>query len=225
MLTPLAVQSSSTQYNCVYLYIKSKDEIYVIFIINITEWQTVEKGVKFDHNLDEVPLEIKSNTAKGTPGKYVWIQGTIGLPLSGLDVFTLALKIEDNSAWLTYCNGPGETFFNPEPATTEVVWTVFKTSKEMVIECNGELCLKYTYSDSVLGDIKCTTFNQPSIQMFFVDHGGQVAEQYRASGKAEFDLDDIFKIRIRIYLSIIILRLLVAVKGQTILDFQSIPDV
>ena len=78
MLKPPAVQSSSTQYNCVYLYIKPEDEIYVIFIIAITEWQTVKKGVMFDHNLDEVPLELKSNTAKGTPNKYVWIQGTIG---------------------------------------------------------------------------------------------------------------------------------------------------
>jgi len=137
----------------------------------------------------------------------------------------LAIVITDNSAWLADCNVAGEAFFNPEPATTEVVWTVFKTSKEMVIECNGEFCLKYKYSDSILGDIKCTAFNQPSIQMFFVDHGGQVAEQYRASGKTEFDLDDIFKIRIRIYLSIIILRLLVAVKSQNLLDFQSIPDV
>ena len=134
MLTPLAVQSSSTQYNCVYLYIKSEDEINVIFIINVTEWQTAVKGVKFDHNLDEVPLEIKSNTAKGTPGKYVWIQGTIGLPISigGLDVFSLAIVITDNSAWVGFCNVAGEAFFNPEPATTEVVWTVFKTSKEMV---------------------------------------------------------------------------------------------
>ena len=197
-----AVRSSSTQYNCVYLYIKSEDESNVIFIINITEWQTVEIGVKFDHNLGEVPLEIKSNTVKGTPGKYLWIQGTIAVPIGGIDVFSLVIVIEDNSAWLAKCNGPGEAFFNPEPVTTEVVWTVFKTSKEMVIECNGELCLKYKYSDSVLGDNRCTTFNQPSIQMFFMDHGGQAAEQYRASGKTKFDLDDIFKIRILIYLSI-----------------------
>ena len=191
MLKPLAVQSSSTQYNCVYLYIKSKDEINIIFIITITEWQTAVKGVKFDHNLDEVPLEIKSNTAKGTPSKYVWIQGTIAVPIWG--VFSLAIVITDNSAWLAGCNGAGQAFFNPEPVTTEVVWTVFKTSKEMVIECNGEFCLKYTYSDAV----GCTTFNQPSIQMFFVDNTGQVAEQYRASGKTKFD---IFKIRLLIYL-------------------------
>ena len=145
-------------------------------------WQTVEKGVKFDHNLDEVPLEIKSNTAKGTPSKYVWIQGTIAVPISGTGVFMLAIVITDNSAWLSNCNGPGQAFLNPEPATTEVVWTVFKTSKEMVIECNGEFCLKYTYSDSVGGDNRCTAFNQPSIQMFFTDLDVQVAEQYRASG-------------------------------------------
>ena len=176
MLT--AVQSATTRYNHVYLYIKSEDKLCVILIIALTEWQTVEKGVMFDHNLDEVPLELKSNTAKGTPDKYVWIQGTIG----DLDRFKLLIVIADNSAWLANCNSPGEAFFNPEPVTTEVVWTVFKTSKEMVIECNGELCLKYTYSDSDRGDIRCTTFNQPSIQMYFEDTSGQAAEQYRASG-------------------------------------------
>ena len=141
-----------------------------------------QNGVRFDHNLDEIPLEIRSNTPKGTSGKYVWFQGTIASPVSGKDVFSVALVIEDNSAWLGFCNGPGEVFFNPEPATTEVIWTVFKTSQEIVFECNGVFCLKYTYSDSTSNDAICNTFNQPSIQMFFVNHSGQVAEEYRASG-------------------------------------------
>ena len=142
----------------------------------------MQKGVKFYHNLDEVPLEIRSNTPKGTEDKYVWFKGTIASPVSGTDEFSVALVIEDNSAYIAFCNGRGQAFFNPEPTTTEVIWTVFKTSQEMVFECNGEFCLKYTYSDSVEGDERCETFNQPSIQMFFVDHTGQVAEEYRASG-------------------------------------------
>jgi hypothetical protein len=148
---------------------------------DISEWKPVQKGVKFDHNLDEIPLEIKSNTPKGTKDKYVWIQGTIATPVSSVDVFSLALVIEDNSAWLANCNGPGKTMFNPEPTTTEVVWTVFKTSKQLVMECNGEFCLKYMFYGNN-HDIRCTTFYQPSIQMFFVDYNGQVAEKYRTSG-------------------------------------------
>ena len=142
----------------------------------------VEQDVKFDHDLHKVPLEIMSNTPKGTNDKYVWFQGTIANPISTLGLFSLAIAIKDNSAWLADCNGPGEVFFDPEPTTTEVVWTVFKTSKEMVFECNGVFCLKYSYSDSKSGDIRCNTFKQPSLQMFFVKHDGNVAEQYRASG-------------------------------------------
>ena len=142
-----------------------------------------QKGIKFDHNLDEIPLEIWSNTPKGTSGKYVWFKGTVASPVSGNDEFTVALVIEDNSAWLGSCNGPGQAFFDPEPATTEVIWTVFKTSQEMVFECNGVFCLKYTYSDSTSNDAICNTFNQPSIQMFFMDYSGQAGEAYRASGK------------------------------------------
>ena len=141
-----------------------------------------QKGVQFNHNLDEIPLEIQSNTPKGTSGTYVWFKGTIATPVSGESAFSVAIAIKDNSAWLAFCNGEGQAFFNPEPATTEVIWTVFKTSQEMVFECNGEFCLKYTYSDSTSNDAKCNTFNQPSIQMFFVDYSGQVAEEYRASG-------------------------------------------
>ena len=140
------------------------------------------KGVKFDHNLDDIPVEIKSNTSKGTPDSYVWFQGTIASPISGRDGFSAVISILDNSAWLGSCNGPGQDFFNPEPTTTEVIWTIFKTSQEMVFECNGVFCLKYTYSDSTSNDAICNTFNQPSIQMLFVDYPGQVAEEYRASG-------------------------------------------
>ena len=142
----------------------------------------VQKGVKFDHNLDEVPLEIRSNTPKGTEGKYVWFHGTIASPVNDLGTFSVAIVIEDNSAWLARCNWAGEAFFNPEPRTTEVIWTIFKTSQEMVFECNGEFCLKYTYSDSEENDERCETFNQPSIQIFFMDHDSQVAQAYRLSG-------------------------------------------
>ena len=149
----------------------------------------VQKGVKFDHNLDEVPLEIRSNTPKGTEGKYVWFHGTIASPVNDLGTFSVAIVIEDNSAWLGFCNEAGQAFFNPEPATTEVIWTVFKTSQEMVFECNGEFCLKYTYSDSTSNFEKCNTFNQPSIQLFFMDYSGQAGEAYRASGTVLFSFN------------------------------------
>ena len=150
---------------------------------NISDWQTVVKGDKFDHNLDMVPLEIKSNTPKGTDSKYVWLQGTVADPVQDAEVFSLALCIKDNSAWSAHCtDGCGDAFFDPEPETTEVVWTVFKTPKELLFECNGVFCLKYAYSDSTRGDARCDTFKQPSKQIFFMDDSGQAAEQYRASG-------------------------------------------
>lgn len=138
--------------------------------------------MQFDHNLDEIPLEVRSNTPKGSSGKYVWFQGTIATHVINLAVFSVALAIEDNSAWLAHCNKQGQTFFDPEPTTTEVIWTIFKTAQVMVFECNGLFCLKYTYNDSELIDARCNTFNQQSIQMFFVNNNGQVGEAYRASG-------------------------------------------
>ena len=167
-----------------------------------------QRGVKFAHNLDEIPLEIRSNTPKGTSGKYVWFQGTIGSPVSGEDVFKVALVIQDNSAWLAFCNGGGEAIFSPEPTTTEVIWTVFKTSQDMVFECNGVFCLKYTYSDSTSNDARCNTFNQPSIQMFFVDFTGQVAEQYRASGTTKFSK---FNLKLKSLFSIVFYSSIVAI--------------
>ena len=103
--------------------------------------------------------------------------------MAGEEKFSLALCMEDFSAWMSYCSsGCGDVLFNLEPETTEVVWTVFKTPKELVFECNGVFCLKYAYSDSTQGDARCNTFKQPSKQIFFVDYGGQAAKQYRASG-------------------------------------------
>ena len=156
---------------------------------DISDWQTAVRGYNFDHNLDEIPLEIKSNTPKGT-NKHVWIQGTIADPIQDTEVFSLALCIKDNSAWSAHCtDGCGDAFFDPEPETTEVVWTVFKTPKELVFECNGVFCLKYAYIDSTSGDARCNTFEQPSIKMLFPDSGSQAAENYRASGSTHFSVD------------------------------------
>jgi hypothetical protein len=146
--------------------------------------------VKFDHNLDEIPIQIKSNTPKGTKETYVWLKGTIRNSVErknaknnkSVSEFSMVINMEDYSAWFGFCNGPGEVFFNPEPKTSEVVWTFFKTSKEMVIECNGVFCLKYSFSNASKNDPRCATFNQPSVQMLFEDNDGQVAKQYRISG-------------------------------------------
>ena len=151
---------------------------------NISDWQTVVKGDEFDHNLDMVPLEIKSNTPKGTDRKSVSILGTIADPVQTVGVFWLIICMKDYSPWMAHCSadGCGNHLFDPEPETTEVIWTVFKTAKELVFECNGVFCLKYAYSDSTRGDARCSTFKQPSKQISFVDTVGQAAEQYRASG-------------------------------------------
>ena len=113
--------------------------------------------------------------------------GTIGDPVESMDVFSISIGTEDYSAWIGNCNNPGETFFDPEPDTTEIIWTVFKTANELVFECNGVFCLKYTYSDSTLGNAKCNNFKQPSMQLSFSDLNGQAAEHYRASGTAFLD--------------------------------------
>ena len=150
----------------------------------------METGKKFVYNLDETPLEIKSNTAKGTADKYIWFSGTIAehidTDLKDRSEFNLAIVLEDFSAWVSYCNRLGEVFFDPEPHTTEVVWTVFKTSEELVFECNGVFCLRYTYNSSTMDDIRCTAFKQPTIEIYFQDYHGQAAEQYRASGTKIF---------------------------------------
>ena len=102
--------------------------------------------------------------------------------MAGEEKFSLALCMEDFSAWMSYCSsGCGDVLFNLEPETTEVVWTVFKTPKELVFECNGVFCLKYAYSGSSR-DARCDTFKQPSKQIYFQDYVGQAAKQYRASG-------------------------------------------
>ena len=133
-----------------------------------------------------VPIEIKSNTPKGTDHKSVWILGTIADPVQKVGVFSLVICMKDYSPWMAHCSadGCGNHLFDPEPETTEVVWTVFKTPKELLFECNGVFCLKYAYSDSTKADARCNTFKQPSKQIFFVDYIGQAAEQYRASGSS-----------------------------------------
>ena len=138
--------------------------------------------MKFDHNLDDNPLEIRSNTAKGTKKKVIWIQGTIAEPVNSVDHFSIRIVLKDYSVWLERCNNAGELFLNPEQVAKKVIWTVFKTPTEIVIECNGVFCLRYKYSDSTAGNPECNVFSQPSTQIVFVDDNDQAAEDYRAAG-------------------------------------------
>ena len=148
-------------------------------------------GQQFDHNLNKIPLEIKSEIPKGTTDKYVWIYGFIGREIhqdenKQVDSFSMAIDMRNYGPWLGFCTkNSEEVSLNPIPTGPEVTWTVFKTNTELIMECNGYFCFRYKYTSSTLQDNRCSSFEFPSLQLVFND-SMQAAAQYRLSGR--FDL-------------------------------------
>ena len=158
----------------------------IISLFQFPGWIRLQKGESngFDHNLDEIPLEIKSNDDKETKkSKYVWFRGKVEDTFS-VDHISVAISVPDYSLWMAECNGQGEKFFDPKPSGEEIIWTIFKTSEKMVIECNGVFCAEYTYSDTSSKKYKsmCNAFTLPTKTFYFVENPGQVATHYRLTG-------------------------------------------
>ena len=148
----------------------------------------MQKKVAFNHNLDEIPIEIRSKEDSVTTGeqKYIWFQGNVGQSFDqakdSVDYISIAITVPTFSLWLANCNSANEKLFNPQPAGKEVILTIFKTATEVVIECDGVLCAKYTYSESTRNDNRCNVFTLPTRTLSFVDHSTQVATEFRVTG-------------------------------------------
>ena len=127
-------------------------------------------------------MEIKSNEDEvATTAKFVWFQAKVENTIFH-DHISTAIPVPNYSLWLAFCNSPGELFFAPPPTGKEIIWTIFKTSEKMVVECNGVFCAEFTYSDSTKGDTRCKAYTLPTRKFYFVDDNTQVATHYRLTG-------------------------------------------
>ena len=123
-----------------------------------------------------------------TGQKYVWIQGGVGDPsLYSINHISIAITVPKFSIWLANCNGPNQKWFDPQPVGKEVILTIFKTATEVVIECDGVPCVKYTYSESTSNDIRCYVHKLPTQSLWFVNFAEQVATEYRLTGLLQFE--------------------------------------
>ena len=127
-----------------------------------SEWMTVEQDEEFAKNIEEIPLEVKSNAPQGMAGDTDSISFQGSIDGNYKFTFSFSVMMKDQSVWLGSCNNKGEDFINPdaEPNGPEVVWTFFKTST-------------LTW---------CTELRWPSSSMWFTSWAGQAAESYRFSG-------------------------------------------
>ena len=153
-----------------------------------SDWHPVQKGTVFSHNLDEIPIEIKVNEYAVTTSKqkYVWFEGNVGQSFEqagkgSVNKISIAITVPNYSIWLANCNGPNQEWFEPQPEGNEVILTIFKTATEVVVECDGVPCVKYTYSEST-NDNRCNVHTLPTQSLWFVNFDEQVATQYRLTG-------------------------------------------
>ena len=127
-----------------------------------------------------------------TKQKYVWFRGDVGQSFEQagedpVDYISIAITVPNFSIWIANCNGPNQRMFDPQPVGKEVILTIFKTATEIVVECDGVPCVKYTYRESTSNDNRCNVHTLPTHSLWFVNFAEQVATEYRLTGLLQFE--------------------------------------
>lgn len=130
----------------------------------ITQWETVSHFDFIHYNLDNWPLQIKTNTPFGVK-KSVWIQGSTS-PGDDMGI-SINWYLEDNKVWLAYhhTGGSDRGALSDVPVAEEKTWTIFKLKRKVVLECNDvkvwELEYKDLYDKQDIGQRSITSWTRP----------------------------------------------------------------
>lgn len=132
--------------------------------------------VTFD--LESTPLEIK--TVKNLPEGWSYV----GVAVNG--GYYDAIYYDFHSPphyYLRWCLTKNQQFPSPIPAHTEKIWRISKLfGPRIVIDCNGEIVLDFTFSDETCPDaLWRRTWNVTDVKTIsFLNTTEEVSEFYRA---------------------------------------------
>ena len=110
----------------------------------------VTRNVYIDHELEKVPLEIKTNSMSGSDDELLsYFFTSVPQVAGGLRILfspTPKYRIFGCNRWIW------SSFPTPLPSATEKIWRITLDKSEgvrLMIHCNGELVLNVTLSNQV----------------------------------------------------------------------------
>ena len=144
----------------------------------LPDWIPVQHGVDINFDLDSTPLEIKTGEHLSDGWRFVGIVLNAGS--------SEAIYFDFNSPpqyHLRYCHTANQVFSSSIPTETDKIWRISKLpGPKLVIQCNEETILDFTFSDETCPYINWRIFWNGDVKTIkFLDRIEEVSKFYRKS--------------------------------------------
>ena len=117
----------------------------------MTGWTAVKRGVLVNYDLENSPLQIRTDSLIGSDEKVVLYFHTAGGDMAG----GVGLYFTSSPQyWLRYCTTSRTNFPTALPTETDKIWTIalIKTSGiRLIIKCNNKEVVNVLISDASCG--------------------------------------------------------------------------
>ena len=144
----------------------------------MTGWTAVQREVKIDYDLENSPLQIRTNSEIGSNKEVtVYFDDVHDNPAGGVFLyFSSSIKYG-----LGYCSTSWANFLTPLPSETDKVWTITRSSgtPTIVIHCNNKEVLNVVMSDSMCGDSYWSTFWSKEVKKIVFMSSDTASDYYR----------------------------------------------
>ena len=171
----MITRSMITRYHDNYYYQLIIQYTYVVIVHIISDWASVARNVYIDYDLEEHPLQIKTDSAVGSD-EEVWVQFYTA-EWTWFSGISLSFSITPRY-YIWYCTSSDTTFPVDLPAELDKIWTITKTATALVIECNDVEVLNYLYSEASMASC-VTTLSQDVEKIWFTSINDDASDAYR----------------------------------------------
>jgi len=149
----------------------------------ISDWTTVTTNVVIDYDLEEHPLQVKTDSVLGSGDAIIIILYSAGeytdCSEDPENCTFIAVIFQDPPKYFIYpCTGTNTSTLPVYlPQEQEKIWTFTKTATAIIYECNGVEVLNYVFSDSA--NESCVAAYSQDIEKIQFDYQDSASDQYR----------------------------------------------
>ena len=162
---------------------KSKDHYH-------TGWTAVQRGVMINYDLENSPLQIKTNSVEGSD-EETWVYFYSAQGDNGGRVYLYFTS--PPQFYLDWCSASRTNFPSTLPSEVEKVWTItFKTISDvpaLVLHCNDEEVLNVVISDATCGQNIWKTYWSRDVEKMQFDSRDKASDYYRPGKTSDFNKD------------------------------------
>ena len=147
-------------------------------------WITVQRDLQFDYDLDNSPLQIRTNSVIGGNDEIrISLYSAIGHFAGGADLFFTSPP----QYWLSHCTSISKSdFLTDLPPETDKIWRINLTRNSgvprLVVHCNNKEVLNQVISGTTCGDISWSIYWNRDVEKINF-HSADTASDYYRAGK------------------------------------------